>query len=111
MNSKKLRMLSQNKNNLITKKKSNKKKVNVQKTDETLCDMPSIDESILLLKNLLATKRKVKREIKTKIPPKKEPHTYLKASTKSINIKKNNKKLEKKRVILINGHVLNRKKN
>lgn len=106
MSSNKLRMLPQN--NLITKKK----KVVIDNNEETFCNMPSIDESLLLLKNMLATKRTVKRNIETKIPPKKEPHTYLKASVKTQN--KNSKNMvikEKKRVILINGHVLNRKKN
>ena len=104
----KLRMLSQNKNNLITKKK----KEVIDNKEETFCDMPSIDESLLLLKNMLATKRTVKRNIEQKIPPKKQPHTYLKASAKTQHVKSKNTEIkEKKRVILINGHVLNRKKN
>lgn len=103
----KLRMLS--KNNIITKKKTTKKKNVVN--EDSFCNMPSIDESLLLLKNILATKRTVKRNVQKINVPKKEPHTYLKASSHSKITKKKESIKNKKKVILINGHVLNRKKN
>lgn len=85
----KLRMLS--KNNIIKKKKTKKK------DEDSFCNMPSIDESLLLLKNILATKRTVKKNVKEINVPKKEPHTYLKASSHSkINKKKEPIKNKKK---------------